>query len=156
MNLAKLEMMAKDCLFHHGLAQQGWTVVWNNRKRSMGRCNYRTKAIELSRPVAILNNEDEMLDTVLHEIAHALAGYEASHNRTWKICAMSIGARPQHCGGSKVIHVPGKFQAVCPACGKTFNRHRKPKPNRKTVSRCPCYGNRPWDSSQHLIFKAVS
>jgi predicted SprT family Zn-dependent metalloprotease len=153
MNLAKLEIMAKDCLIHHGLAQQGWIVAWNNRKRSMGRCVYRTKSIELSRPVAALNNEDEMLDTVLHEIAHALAGYEANHNRTWKICAMSVGARPQHCGGSKVIHVPGKFQAVCPACSKTFNRHRKPNPLR--MSRCPCFGNRPWNPSQYLIYKAV-
>jgi predicted SprT family Zn-dependent metalloprotease len=151
MNLAKLEMMANDCLRHHGLAAQGWVIGWHDRKTNIGTCHSAHQAIKLSRPLALLNNEDVMLDTVLHEIAHAIAGGAAGHSRRWKLCAQSIGARPERCGGTEVVTVRGNYEAICPGCGETRTMYRRPK----GTKRCTCFRGTPWDASQHLIFKAV-
>lgn len=154
MNLARLDMMARDLMLHHGLTQQGWTIGWNERRATMGLCRGYKHIIEFSRPITLLNTEDQMLDTVLHEIAHALAGPQAGHSRIWKLCAQSIGARPERCGGSEAEIVPGKYQAICPKCGKDFHCYRRRRAGKN--SRCPCYRSLPWDASQHLIFKAVA
>ena len=38
-------------------------------------------------------NEDNIKDTVLHEIAHAIVGNENKHNERWRVCCNRIGCR---------------------------------------------------------------
>lgn len=40
---------------------------------------------------------DQVTDTILHEIAHALAGPAARHGPAWKSIARRLGATPKSC-----------------------------------------------------------
>ena len=81
-----------------------YKISYSNRlKTCLGRT--RTKYL-MGKPIAIeftynqkyLNsfavNGDDIINTVLHEIAHAIAGGENHHNGYWKSCAIAIGAKP--------------------------------------------------------------
>ena len=48
-----------------------------------------------ARTRALEGSEEQLLDTVLHEIAHAIAGHEAGHGLLWKATARRIGATPR-------------------------------------------------------------
>jgi hypothetical protein len=47
--------------------------------RRFGTCRYSRKLITLSRQLIELNDQARVLDTILHEIAHALAGPKTGH-----------------------------------------------------------------------------
>ena len=51
--------------------------------------------IRISRTHALEGSEEQIRDTVLHEIAHAIAGREAGHGLLWKVTARRIGATPR-------------------------------------------------------------
>jgi len=114
----------------HGL--HGWTFDFNRAKRQVGVCKYPTRTkpgcIELSMHYCERNDEEDILDTILHEIAHALVGPSHGHDEVWKAKCREIGARPERCYDVSVIDMPkGKWRANCPCCGREFHRHRRPK-----------------------------
>ena len=114
-----LELMAR-----HGLLD--WTFAFNRRKRTLGLCRFRVKAIELSIYLVDRNPVDEVRDTILHEIAHALVGPGHGHDAVWKAKCLEVGARPERLGYD--VNMPvGRWQAVCAGCGRLHHRHRKPK-----------------------------
>jgi predicted SprT family Zn-dependent metalloprotease len=116
-NLA-LELMAR-----HGL--EGWKFAFNRRKRALGLCRYGTKAIELSVYLVDANTTDEVRDTILHEIAHAMVGPGHAHDAVWKAKCAEVGAKPERCGEAEMP--AGRWKATCPKCGIGFSRHRRPK-----------------------------
>ena len=75
MNTIEAKNMAVRLMDHHGLIEKGWTFVWMKMKRTFGQCWHSKKQILLSWPLTSLNDETTVRDTILHEIAHALAGY---------------------------------------------------------------------------------
>jgi predicted SprT family Zn-dependent metalloprotease len=119
----EVRQLALDLLARHGLTD--WQFDYNRRKQAMGLCVYRRRAIELSIHFVERNESDEILDTLLHEIAHALVGPGHGHDRVWKKKCLEVGARPQRCGRADMP--PGRWQGCCGQCGKRFDRHRKPK-----------------------------
>lgn len=117
----------------HGLAQQGWAFQWDNARRRAGSCRYYKKLITLSRHYVALNVRDrldDVIDTILHEIAHALTPGH-NHDDAWKAKAEEIGARPERCYDSATVQMPkGKYVARCGGCGKEWRRHRPVKRGR--------------------------
>lgn len=108
----------------HGL--QGWVFRFNRCKQAMGMCVYRCRAIELSIHFVERDNPvEEIRDTILHEIAHALVGPGHGHDKVWKQKCVEIGARPLRCGEANMP--PGRWQAHCSGCARKFHRHRKPE-----------------------------
>src|SRR5271165_928788 len=91
----------------------------------MGLCAYARRTIELSTYFVERNGQEEILDTVLHEIAHALVGPGHGHDAVWKRKCVEIGARPARCGNAEMPE--GRWRASCRNCGRHFNRHRRPK-----------------------------
>ena len=81
MDLPAARHLAETLLAEHGLstADPPWTFRFNRRKRALGTCHYGPRRIELSSHFVVANDPDEVRDTVLHEIAHALAGPMAGH-----------------------------------------------------------------------------
>lgn len=145
MNTTEAETLAFLHMEDHGLFDKKWTFSFHNKKCSLGTCSYRRKKIYLSQWFVELNNEDEVEDTILHEIAHALS-YERygsdgmGHGRLWKMVCREIGARPQRTCKSKLNRPQNHYKYVdtC-ACGITYKRHRL-KSN--VGYRCPkCYQN---------------
>lgn len=140
MDLKELESIANRELSKHGL--QGWTFALGAAKRCLGVCKYRTKRIEIAEYYALNSPPETVIDTLMHEIAHAIAGPKAGHGPVWKEIAMRLGASPQACDKTQMaVLKPGDWQATCPACGKTYHRYKRPK----TVSgyRCKCAAGLP-------------
>lgn len=121
--------LANELMTQHGL--QEWTFVWDRAKRRFGQCRYVEKQISLSRPLVALNSETQVRDTILHEIAHALAGAGHGHSKHWKEVAASIGAEPHRCYGPWVKRPRmkrrklKKYRGKCPSCGRLFVRTRQ-------------------------------
>ncbi len=128
---------ANELLDQHNLTDEGWTFEFNNTKRIMGQCSYTNKKIYFS--LNFINNSwEEIEDTLLHEVAHALAPGEG-HNHVWKSTARSIGANPIRCYDSTVVKSAAKFnymmQCQNPNCGRKWYRYRMRR--RNFGSMCP-------------------
>lgn len=133
MTVQDIPHVAEYLLKKHGLADKGWNFAWDNARRRAGCCSYSTKTIRLSRHYVELNvaeRLDDVIDTILHEIAHALTPGK-HHGPEWRAACEQVGARPERCYDAKVVSMPkGRFVAACPGCGKKFYRHRIMKPGR--------------------------
>src|SRR5947209_15800968 len=88
--------LAHELIARHGLF--GWGFAFNHRKRAMGLCRFAARTIEVSVYLVERNDLDEVRDTLLHEIAHALVGPGHGHDAVWQAKCREIGARPQRCG----------------------------------------------------------
>ncbi len=125
MNLADARALAYALLDKHGL--QDWTFAFNHRKRAFGLCNYSTCTIYLSAVLTELNGEAEVQDTLLHEIAHVLAGPKAGHGPVWQKVARAVGAKPKRCYSAGEVRQPSsRYLLVCSSCQASTPRHRKP------------------------------
>ena len=126
MDLKELEAIASREMAKHGL--HGWTFAFADTKRRLGVCKYRTKRIEIAEYYALNSPRESVLDTLLHEIAHAIAGPTAHHGPVWKAIAVRLGATPRACDNSDTIVMnPGDWQATCSTCKKIFHRYKRPK-----------------------------
>jgi predicted SprT family Zn-dependent metalloprotease len=137
MNLLEVEQLAKEKMSLHGLIQAGWKFSWNKRKRAAGVCNRTKRTIFLSTVFASAGIYEDVLDTILHEIAHALTpGHH--HDIVWKRKAIEVGAKPNRCFNQKTkykgIVIQPTYQAVCPN-GHISNAFRRPK-KRRSCGRC--------------------
>lgn len=96
--MEEIAAYASSCLAVAGLTD--WTFIWDWAKRRLGSCRYMQKQITLSRHFVAHNTDrlDQIHDTVLHEIAHALAWehhQEKGHGRYWKHFCRQLGANPR-------------------------------------------------------------
>jgi predicted SprT family Zn-dependent metalloprotease len=104
----------------HGLHH--WLGTLDRAKRRLGICRYDTREISLS--LHHLNRPDaDILNTIRHEVAHALAGRGAGHGPIWKAQCRITGARPQRCG-AVAVEVAGRYVLRCTGCGGTWQRHK--------------------------------
>ncbi len=136
MDLKKLTTFAEAQLRAHGLYDKGWRFRYDAAKVRFGACRYGAKVISLSKHLAALNDEAACRDTLLHEIAHALAGKKAGHGPKWKAMCREVGARPVRCyGKGEVAQPPPRYWAVCPLCDQRLPYHRRP---RRLPACAPC------------------
>ncbi|MGC0272177.1 SprT-like domain-containing protein [Pseudactinotalea sp. Z1739] len=122
-NLEQAESMARDLMAEHGL--RDWTFAFDRAKRRAGLCRFHTRTISLSRHLTELHHDDLVRDTVLHEIAHALAGPDAGHGTQWRQVAGRIGARPERTLPAEAPLPPAPWEGHCPG-GHEHRRFRKP------------------------------
>ena len=91
--LTRIAAMARELMDEHGL--DAWTFAFLEAERRLGDCHFQERVIRIGRAHALDASEAEIRDTILHEIAHALAGPEARHGPVWKATAKRIGATPR-------------------------------------------------------------
>jgi len=126
MELTTAHSLIFEAMEKHGLLQQGWRFEWDSAKTRAGRCRFYDRTITMSKPCAQIDDEAEVRDTILHEIAHALVGPGHGHDFVWQCKARIIGARPLRCSQSEK-RVQGKYIGKCVGCGVEVNRYRKPR-----------------------------
>lgn len=113
------------------LAHRGWTFDYDKAKKRFGCCSYRKKQISLSLPLVQLNlnNPIQIIDTILHEIAHALEKEvfkTNGHGKSWKWLAKVAGCKPERCySSSEVEPVKAHYIYQCPNCKREINRYKK-------------------------------
>lgn len=127
MKLEDANQMAQELMGQHGLLKKGWHFMFDNARRRFGYCRFQKKCISVSRHLAAINEAWVVRDTILHEIAHAIAGFEHGHDDVWKGVAKQIGCRPERCYSNDVVVTMAKYHAHCPACNQLFRRFKLPK-----------------------------
>lgn len=128
MKISDAEKLAYELMGQHKLFSSGWGFKFDNAKVRFGLCSHRRHIISLSRHLTELNEEPEVRDTILHEIAHALAPKRAGHNRQWVYQCLAVGAKPQRCYSGSEVKAPERtLLATCPNCERTVERHRRMK-----------------------------
>lgn len=92
----------------------------NRTTRALGTCRFRNGV-----PFEIVishnafqheANVSEFRDTVLHEIAHAIAGSKAGHGWSWKLVATQVGATPQRCSTGLAVSPVQYVTLACYVC----------------------------------------
>lgn len=124
--------LAQALIAEHRL--RGWVFQYNRGKRTLGMCDYTRKRIELSQYFVAHNDEAAVRDTILHEIAHALAGERAGHGPKWRAACERIGAIPERLDRTAVMP-KGHWSATCPGCGAEHRRFRRPLLGRTYICR---------------------
>jgi predicted SprT family Zn-dependent metalloprotease len=143
-NLTAIELMDK-----YGLLDKGWCFKFDNAKVRFGCCNYTDKVITLSRHLCKLNSKEKVVDTILHEIAHALCPGQ-HHNHVWRRKAIEIGCSGNRCySATEVVQPKLKYTAVCKGCNTEFNRTRVVRKN----SSCGKCSNGAYNENFKLFFK---
>lgn len=124
MKLADAQKLAEDLMAKH--LTPNWTFQFDNAKVRFGLCEWSKKRISISKHLTELNDEEKVRDTILHEIAHALAPKRAGHNRQWVYQCLAVGAKPQRCySSSQVLQPERTLLATCPNCERSVKRHRR-------------------------------
>jgi hypothetical protein len=134
-HLKSIEQRAEAALREHGLTQEGWTFRWDRAVRNFGCCRHHQRRITLSKILCALNAFAAAEETILHEIAHALAGPHAGHGPKWVAQAKAIGCDGKRCFSTPVATPPPKWVGRCPACGWSTRRNRR-RPRGACLSCC--------------------
>jgi len=107
--IESIQSLARLLLNQHGL--KWWRFRFDHSTRCAGSCNYSDRRITLSFELARIAPDAEILDTLLHEIAHALVGKKHNHDAVWKAKAIEIG-----CSGERTHQLefsPPRWYVAC-------------------------------------------
>lgn len=118
----------------------GWQFAFDLAPARAGLCRYREKHITVSVTFCLKASKEKIVDTILHEIAHAIVGPKHGHDATWQTVARQIGCKAERC--HNVPHTVPRWCGRC-GCGQQWERQRLSQ--RARTSRCPkCKGNIEW------------
>lgn len=148
MTLIEIENLARQLMKQHHL--NFWKFEFNNRKSAIGLCNEKRKTIYLSKILTPQMKYEDVKDTILHEIAHALVGIRHGHNSIWRAKAISIGCNGQRCTSEKAldIDITAKYEATCKNCGHVHKANRRKK--RDSWCRCSAKGFLPENKLEYI------
>jgi predicted SprT family Zn-dependent metalloprotease len=124
MDLSDVRRLARELMDQHGLT--GWQLVLDRAKQRAGVCRYDRRTIGLSGPLMRLYDEEQVRETVLHEIAHALVGPGAGHGPQWWAMAQRLGSTGERCISAEAPWVAGAWVGTCQA-GHAVAMHRRPR-----------------------------
>lgn len=130
---ATLTKRTRDLMDHHGL--QDWDIRIGSARNMAGMCNYSRKQITMSLFLANARSRENTVDTILHEIAHALTPKDGGHGKEWKAMASAIGADPSRCFDPSEIDLSKRYRFIG-FCAK--HRDNVVKANRRSYRSCFC------------------
>lgn len=119
--LKAVAAQAQRLMARHGL--EGWSFQYDDASKRAGACSYDTKVISMAREYCLRAPETERLDTILHEIAHALVGPEHHHDAVWQRTARQIGCGAERC--HDVDFARPRYIVSCPQCKWAVTRNRR-------------------------------
>jgi hypothetical protein len=133
---ASVRLTAENLLAKHGLAD--WHFEWSDELRTVGRCKHNRKAITYS--MTFLSSPPHVIvNTLLHEVSHALAGPGHGHDDHWHQIAIGIGCTGTRCAEGATKTLTLRYTIRCKRCGHTWRRNRlDPRIN---ISNCRCGGH---------------
>lgn len=91
--LIEVAREARELMGRHGLSE--WAFRYSPARQRLGLCKEKEKLIQLGRRHALNDDPSQVTDTILHEIAHALAGAKAGRGPAWREIAKRLGATPK-------------------------------------------------------------
>lgn len=124
--LKKYENIVSKLFTEHGLSD--WKFVWNNRtsNRTWGICKYAPKEIHINKKYALHAPQEDVIDTIIHEVAHALTRGDG-HGERWKAKCRELGCKDEQFKSlsKKLTNKLSRYKGTCPTCGHTIYSGRK-------------------------------
>ncbi|QPI13848.1 hypothetical protein MYO4S_00092 [Serratia phage 4S] len=76
---------------------QGWKfeIISSRSKRNIAMCWHGRKLITFQDRYFFAMTWNQVMDTLLHELAHGIAGYSAGHGPEWRKVCMELGCTPR-------------------------------------------------------------
>lgn len=142
-----LENIFKKVLLEEGVFYMFSFKVNPRYKKQLGGCSFNPSndfgVVDLSKILIQHGRWEEVLDTLLHELAHACdfsVRGKSDHSDHWKRWAIKLGADPTRTANlnnlgdkyKKVYKKTSKYTLVCPNCNIEIPAHRK----RKRITGC--------------------
>ncbi|ARQ95530.1 SprT-like protein [Mycobacterium phage Shandong1] len=131
MTMSEARRITTALIAEHGLV--GWTVKFDNARRRAGQCSYGPRTISLSKPLMAQRSYADTMNTITHELAHALVGHSHGHDAVWSAKHRQLGGDGKRCFDHLDESAP--WIGTC-GHGKQFARYRQPK--RLDGWRCRC------------------
>ena len=101
-------------------------------KKTLGKCYHWPKKVTVGKTYAQDNDKELVINTLIHEIAHAVAGPNHGHDKTWKKIFKELLIKynqPVQYIGAKakknVINNHSKYKIFCEDCNANYNYMRK-------------------------------
>ena len=146
MDLGEARKVAVEMLCDSGLTSKGWTFYFDNATGRAGQTNFYEKSITLTCLGTKIASEDDVRQTMLHEIAHALVGCGHAHDSVWLETARSIGYRQDRTMSldteaqrayTQAIADASKWEGRCAISRKVLTRaQRLGKRKRRLICKC--------------------
>lgn len=125
MDLPAAQHLAETLMAAHGLSD--WSFQFDRAARRFGSCRPDERVITLSWKLTRLNDEAQVRETILHEIAHALAPGDG-HGPQWRAACVRLGITPKRCFTDEEVALPkrreSRYEIGCAACAWWQSRHR--------------------------------
>ena len=149
-SMQQVEVHAAELLAHHLNTEAPatwWRFRFDTATSRAGICRYTTRTIALSVSYVLRAPWDDIRDTLLHEVAHAIVGPDHAHDAVWQAAARRIGCTANRC--STVTHSRKRWVGECPRCRDRWFRQRlTPKVRQRSI--CPrCRSSIAWRINAH-------
>lgn len=130
MKINEVRDEARRLMNQYGL--NNWAFEFSRTKKAFGTCWFYRRKIQVSKGFIPINTREEIIDTILHEIAHALdwkRNKNIGHSESWKVICREIGARPEATYSCVETNAPKpKYKLIHSGTGEIHaSYHRKPK-----------------------------
>ena len=123
--MQQVEEYAAKLLERHlnaGAPATWWRFRFETATSRAGICRYTTRTIALSVSYVLRAPWNDIRDTLLHELAHAIVGPGHAHDAVWQAAARRIGCTAARC--STVTHSLKRWVGECSRCRERWFRQR--------------------------------
>lgn len=118
--------LARELVDRH-IPEMNVEIELSRTKKSLGDARFYPPRIRISKHWIGIVSREETEDTILHEIAHLIAGPHAGHGYEWKRACLRVGARPERNARLNTRPEPS-VRGYCPTCDVNVARwYRMPR-----------------------------
>lgn len=145
MNLVEANRTIRQMMNDNGL--NGWNVRWVNTRSRAGQCKHGSRELNFSAVLLKEFSDAKAMNTITHEIAHALVGPGQGHGYVWQAKHRSLGGNGMKSWGDDdaettkaIIANTSRWAGVCMVSKeRVYFLNRLTKARERGVTPCRCH-----------------
>jgi predicted SprT family Zn-dependent metalloprotease len=123
MNIYQILDLANATIAEYGL--YGWKAELDNGKKRAGACHYSRRVLSFSQHILPNASDEDVLETIRHEVAHAIVGHSAGHGPAFKRQLIEMGGTGRRTHSMATPEL--RWKATCPTHGAIGTRRTRPQ-----------------------------